>query len=78
MKAVKNNKVYKTDEASKSLYLSQGFDITDDNGKIIEQSPLRTVNHEEYLKIATDNKALIDENKKLKAEIKKLKKDEAK
>lgn len=78
MKAVKNNKVYTIDEASRGTYLSQGFDITDDNGDIIERSPSRTVSYEEYSKVVSENKTLTDENKKLKAEIKKLKKDEAK
>lgn len=77
MKAVKNNKVYTIDETSKSAYLAQGFDITDDDGSVIERSPSRTVSHEEYSKVISENKTLSGENKKLKAEIKKLKKNEA-
>lgn len=78
MKAVKNNKVYAIDETAKSVYLAQGFDITDDNGSVIEHSPSRIVSYEEYSKVVLDNKTLTEENKKLKAEIKKLKNDEAK
>lgn len=77
MKAVKNNKVYTIDETAKSVYLAQGFDITDDNGNVIERSPSRIVSYEEYSKVISENKTLSDENKKLKAEIKKLKKNEA-
>lgn len=74
MKAVKNNKVYTIDETAKSVYLAQGFDITDDNGNVIERSPSRIVSYEEYSKVVLDNKALAAENKKLKTENAKLKK----
>ena len=70
MKAIKNNKVYAVDEVSQAAYLAQGFDITDDKGKIIERSPSSTVSYSEHEKV-------LKENEKLKAEIKKLKKGEA-
>lgn len=70
MKAIKNNKVYTVDEVSKAAYLAQGFDITDDKGKIIERSPSSTVSYSEYEKV-------LKENEKLKAENAKLKKGEA-
>jgi len=35
MKARKENKVYDINESSKQTYLDQGFDIYDDNGKVI-------------------------------------------
>ena len=74
MKAVKNNKVYTIDETSKSAYLAQGFDITNDDGSVIERSPASTVSYGEYSKVVTNNKALAAENKKLKTENAKLKK----
>ena len=40
-----------------------GYDIVDDNGSILERSPKSTVSYGEYAK-------LLEENKKLKAEIK--------
>lgn len=69
MKAVKANKVYTIDETAKSSYLSQGYDIADENGKVIERSPQSTVKYSEYEKV-------LAENKKLKTEIAKLKKEE--
>ena len=47
MKAVKGNKVYTVDETSKKSYLSQGYDIIDDSGDIIEHSPVSTVPYSE-------------------------------
>ncbi len=69
MKAVKANKVYTIDETAKSSYLAQGYDIADENGRIIERSPQSTVKYSEYEKV-------VSENKKLKTEIAKLKKEE--
>lgn len=71
MKAVKANKQYSIDETAKASYLAQGFDITDDNGAIIERSPQSTVPYAKY-------KEQLDENNRLKAELKQLKSDEKK
>ena len=48
MKAIKDNKVYTVDAASKGDYLARGYDIYDDNGKLIERSPSSTVSRKEY------------------------------
>lgn len=48
MFAKKANKVYRVDEESKDRYLKQGFDITDDEGKVIEHSPQATVPYSKY------------------------------
>ncbi len=58
MKAIKGNKVYTVDETSKRAYLSQGFDIVDDKGDIIEHSPVATVPYSEYVKLKTENEEL--------------------
>lgn len=50
MKARKENKVYDINETSKQTYLDQGFDIYDDNGKVIEYTPLKTIKYNEHLK----------------------------
>ncbi len=50
MKARKENKVYDINEASKQTYLDQGFDIYDDNGKVMEYTPLKTIKYNEHLK----------------------------
>ncbi|MBQ8377948.1 MAG: hypothetical protein IJ031_09145 [Oscillospiraceae bacterium] len=70
LKAVKGNKVYKTDEAGKKNYLAQGFDIYDDKGKVVEKSPQSTVSYEAYSKLEAENKALKAEIKKLKDQVK--------
>lgn len=82
MKAIKENKVYTITETQKDAYLSQGFDITDDKGEIIEHSPKSTVQYSEYEKLLAENKKISAENAKLKAERKGVdknadKKDEA-
>ena len=48
MKAIKGNRVYKVNEGNKKIYTAQGFDIVDDNGKVIEASPVKTVPYAEY------------------------------
>lgn len=67
MRAVKGNKVYKVDETNKKAYLSQGFEIQDDKGNVLELPADKSVPYSDYQKV-------LDENKKLKAEISKLKK----
>ncbi|MDE6092741.1 MAG: hypothetical protein K2G14_06555 [Ruminococcus sp.] len=58
MLAVKDNKVYRTDENSKEEYLAQGFDICDDNGKVVEYSPSSTVSRADYNKVLAELNAL--------------------
>lgn len=67
MKAVKGNKVYTITEAEKAFYAKQGFDIVDDEGKVIQHGAGKKVSFEDY-------EALKAENEKLKKEIKELKK----
>ena len=73
MKAIKNNKEYTVDEDTKKAYLAQGYNICDDNGKVIEYAPTATVKRVEYDKLLKENEKLKAENKKLKVQ----KKDEA-
>ena len=69
MRAKKENKVYRiTTESEKKRYLNEGFDIYDEEGKIIEHSPKKKIAYGEYAKVAEENAAL-------KAEIKSLKDD---
>lgn len=63
MKAVKENKVYTIDESQRKTYAALGFDITDDSGRILEYAAGKTVPYAKYA-------ALLDENRRLKAEIK--------
>lgn len=88
MKAIKQNKVYTITETEKSYYVSQGYDILNDEGEVIERGAGKSISYEEYLKLKDkldplkdenytlkqENEKLKEENKKLKAENKELKK----
>ena len=62
--AVKDNRTYQVgeNESVRRSYLAQGFDIVDENGKIIEHSPVKTVPYAQYA-------ALLEENAKLKKQV---------
>lgn len=62
MKAVKENKVYTITEQQRKAYAAQGFDITDDNGRIIEYAAGKTVPYTQYA-------TLLDENKRLRQKL---------
>lgn len=65
MKAIKDNKVYTVDEISKKAYLSQGYDIVDDNGKLLEKSPSTTVSYSEYAAVKAElDKVKLEKAKK--------------
>lgn len=51
MKARKENKVYEVDKTTKDRYIKAGYDIYDDEGKLIENAKNKTVSYEEYEKI---------------------------
>ena len=51
MKAVKANKEYRVTDANKQMYLNEGYDIIDDEGKVIEYSPKKTIKYSEYQKL---------------------------
>lgn len=54
MKAIKANKEYRITEANKQAYLNDGYDIIDDEGKIIEYSPKKTIKYSEYQKVVKE------------------------
>ncbi len=62
MKAVKENKVYTITEQQRKAYVTQGFDITDDRGRIIEYAAGKTVPYAQYA-------ALLEENNRLKKQL---------
>jgi len=74
MKATKGNKVYTIDESQKAMYQAQGYDIVNDEGKIIQYGAGKTVSYENYKTVEEKAVKLEKENKKLKEEIKELKK----
>lgn len=67
LKAIKANKIYTISETEKAAYLSQGYDITDDSGNVLERSPTATVSRADYEKI-------LEENRQLRAQIQTKKK----
>ncbi len=51
MKAKKENKVYVINtEQEKERYLKEGFDIYDDDGKVVAYSPLKKIAYSDYMK----------------------------
>lgn len=67
LKAKKENKSYKINEAQKAGYLAQGFDIYED-GVLVERSPLTNVPYAEYKKLedkvaALEAKATLEDDK---------------
>lgn len=58
MVAEKGNKVYTIDESMKAQYQNDGFDIKDDNGKIIACGKGKTISYEEYEKLKQENEEL--------------------
>lgn len=59
MKAKKENKSYRiTTEVEKQRYLKEGYDIYDDNGTLLEYSPLKKIAYSEYAKLQKENASL--------------------
>ncbi len=75
LKAVKANKEYTITEELKQRYLEDGYDIYDDKGNIVAYSPKKKIEYSKYAEIEKQKTELLKENKKLKEEISKLKKD---
>ena len=70
MIAVKGNRVYRITEEEKERRRTDGYDIYGDDGKILAYAKGKTIPYEEHLAQVEKLKA---ENKKLAAELKKLK-----
>jgi hypothetical protein len=65
MRAVKGNKEYTINEGNQKNYQDMGFDILDDDGKILAYGRGKTVPYGDYM-------ALKDENDQLKAKVAEL------
>ena len=73
MKAKKENKSYKiSSDLEKQRYLKEGYDIYDDDGKLLEYSPLKKIAYSEYAKLKVDAEALKAENELLRAQVAEL------
>ena len=86
MIAKKDNKEYSVTNETKNIYLKDGYDIYDDDGKIVEYSPKKTISYNEHIKEVEELKKQIansaqnnsedleKENTSLKKEVEELKK----
>ncbi len=78
MKAIKENKVYTITESEQNFYKQQGYDIVNDEGKVIERGAGKSISYEEYIKLKDELDPLKDENQVLKEENEKLKEENKK
>ncbi|WP_368272471.1 hypothetical protein [Enterocloster lavalensis] len=69
MKAVKGNKEYTINEASQKGYQDMGFDILDEDGKIVAYGRGKTVPYGDYVSLMEENKKLHSRIAELEAEI---------
>lgn len=58
MKAIKGNKVYIVNKQTKDSYIKAGFDIVNDEGKVIQYGAGKTVSMDEYNKLKDKCKEL--------------------
>lgn len=63
MFARKENKEYKINDAMKSAYLNDGYDIYNEEGEIIEYSPKKTITMNEHLEEVAKLKEELEEAK---------------
>ncbi len=64
MTAEKDNKVYTIDESTKDRYAAEGYDIRDDDGKVIAYGKGKTVPYEEYQRVLQELESLKTEKQK--------------
>lgn len=85
MKAKKENKVYEVDKTTKNRYVKAGYDIYNDEGKLIENGKNKTVSYKEYeelknkleqaTKVPNNAKALKEQCEQLETEKAELEKE---
>lgn len=75
MKASKGNKVYTIDETQKDYYIAQGYDISDDDGNIVDYGVGKTISYEEYKNLEEKYTKLEKKYSEIEKENKKLKKE---
>jgi uncharacterized protein YxjI len=59
LKAKKENKIYQIDETQKLRYMNDGFDIYNEDGVIIDHSPLKKIKYSDHLKIIAEKETYI-------------------
>ena len=75
MKATKGNKVYTIDETQKDFYVAQGYDISDEEGNLIEYGAGKSISYEKHKELQEKYEDLLDKCNMLEKENKKLKKE---
>ncbi len=78
MKATKGNKVYTIDESQKKQYQDAGFDIIDDDGKVLAHGRGKTVSFDAYEALQKENEALKERLKTAEKKVKSEKKENPK
>ena len=73
MRAVKENREYTITEADVQSFVSEGYDIYDELGKLVRYGAGKTVPMEKYAELTERYEALMEENAVLAEEIAKLK-----
>lgn len=58
MKAKKSNKSYNIEPREVNTFKSQGYDIYDDNGKLVALGAGKTVSAEKYFQVLKENEKL--------------------
>ena len=66
MTAEKANKVYTITEEQAAEYKTAGYDIRDNDGKIVAYGSGKSVPYEKYEKLCEENKALREELERMK------------
>ena len=73
MLAIKDNREYTISEAEQTSFAAEGYDIYDDDGKLVQYGAGKTVPWDKYAKLMARLEHLNDENVALRDEIEKLK-----
>lgn len=72
MKAIKENREYTITEADVTSFKNEGYDIYDDNGKLVAYGTGKTVSFEQYARIVEQLEKANDEIVALKDQIESL------
>lgn len=78
MKAKKSNKSYNIEPREVNSFKSQGFDIYDDNGKLVALGAGKTVSAEKYFEVLKENEKLKEQIDELAQKLEKKSKKEDK
>ena len=74
MLAIKENRQYTITEVDVHSFASEGYDIYDDAGNLVQYGMGKTVPYEKYMKLMEQNEKLQDEIIELREKVKETKK----